>query len=170
MKYFVLVSVILAFFIFNLSDCKGKKKEETQISQQAAPTTEQAKKPESKEDVRLEEKDSEVSQKRIDTIAEEALKVEPEFKAEVKQEKKTKTEEEVQEAIDEDEPKSIKWNLEEAEEIEPPNFMWERKINDYIREIYLVDEERERNLIIDCLLYTSPSPRDRQKSRMPSSA
>ena len=24
--------------------------------------------------------------------------------------------------------------------------------------------------IIDCLLYTSPSPRDRQKSRMPSSA
>ena len=32
----------------------------------------------------------------------------------------------------------------------------------------------ERNVIraryIDCLLYTSPSPRDRQKSRMPSSA
>ena len=26
------------------------------------------------------------------------------------------------------------------------------------------------NLIVDCLLYTSPSPRDRQKSRMPSSA
>ena len=25
-------------------------------------------------------------------------------------------------------------------------------------------------LIMDCLLYTSPSPRDRQKSRMPSSA
>ena len=24
--------------------------------------------------------------------------------------------------------------------------------------------------VIDCLLYTSPSPRDRQKSRMPSSA
>src|SRR5678810_1096567 len=30
------------------------------------------------------------------------------------------------------------------------------------------DEEREQ--FIDCLLYTSPSPRDRQKSRMPSSA
>ena len=29
------------------------------------------------------------------------------------------------------------------------------------------DEESQRN---DCLLYTSPSPRDRQKSRMPSSA
>ena len=27
-----------------------------------------------------------------------------------------------------------------------------------------------KNLSIDCLLYTSPSPRDRQKSRMPSSA
>ena len=26
------------------------------------------------------------------------------------------------------------------------------------------------NMIWDCLLYTSPSPRDRQKSRMPSSA
>ena len=26
------------------------------------------------------------------------------------------------------------------------------------------------DLIVDCLLYTSPSPRDRQKSRMPSSA
>ena len=28
----------------------------------------------------------------------------------------------------------------------------------------------EQELPIDCLLYTSPSPRDRQKSRMPSSA
>ena len=37
------------------------------------------------------------------------------------------------------------------------------------------DVEHERavaifDLIEDCLLYTSPSPRDRQKSRMPSSA
>ena len=31
-----------------------------------------------------------------------------------------------------------------------------------------VGDERER--ITACLLYTSPSPRDRQKSRMPSSA
>ena len=28
----------------------------------------------------------------------------------------------------------------------------------------------ERMESLDCLLYTSPSPRDRQKSRMPSSA
>ena len=28
----------------------------------------------------------------------------------------------------------------------------------------------EQFKIYDCLLYTSPSPRDRQKSRMPSSA
>ena len=27
-----------------------------------------------------------------------------------------------------------------------------------------------RDHLVDCLLYTSPSPRDRQKSRMPSSA
>ena len=31
-------------------------------------------------------------------------------------------------------------------------------------------KERSLALIADCLLYTSPSPRDRQKSRMPSSA
>ena len=32
----------------------------------------------------------------------------------------------------------------------------------------LTEEEMDKPLI--CLLYTSPSPRDRQKSRMPSSA
>ena len=31
-------------------------------------------------------------------------------------------------------------------------------------------QELPKTLIIPCLLYTSPSPRDRQKSRMPSSA
>ena len=29
---------------------------------------------------------------------------------------------------------------------------------------------RDREVVYSCLLYTSPSPRDRQKSRMPSSA
>ena len=38
----------------------------------------------------------------------------------------------------------------------------EKKLSDQIR--------RESSKSIDCLLYTSPSPRDRQKSRMPSSA
>ena len=33
-----------------------------------------------------------------------------------------------------------------------------------------VTQEDIFNQINDCLLYTSPSPRDRQKSRMPSSA
>ena len=40
-----------------------------------------------------------------------------------------------------------------------------------LTELELIDRERrmvERR--ISCLLYTSPSPRDRQKSRMPSSA
>ena len=32
------------------------------------------------------------------------------------------------------------------------------------------DEGPGKNLVSFCLLYTSPSPRDRQKSRMPSSA
>ena len=34
----------------------------------------------------------------------------------------------------------------------------------------LVAVAKETDLQQDCLLYTSPSPRDRQKSRMPSSA
>ena len=34
----------------------------------------------------------------------------------------------------------------------------------------LFDELMEAGLLQVCLLYTSPSPRDRQKSRMPSSA
>ena len=33
-----------------------------------------------------------------------------------------------------------------------------------------LDVDQPRNLAKSCLLYTSPSPRDRQKSRMPSSA
>ena len=33
-----------------------------------------------------------------------------------------------------------------------------------------VNEGEDRVRIVNCLLYTSPSPRDRQKSRMPSSA
>ena len=36
--------------------------------------------------------------------------------------------------------------------------------------IDLIDEAGSRLRIKSCLLYTSPSPRDRQKSRMPSSA
>ena len=34
----------------------------------------------------------------------------------------------------------------------------------------LVDRVRNEGVSLGCLLYTSPSPRDRQKSRMPSSA
>ena len=34
----------------------------------------------------------------------------------------------------------------------------------------LVEKEHREDLVNTCLLYTSPSPRDRQKSRMPSSA
>ena len=35
---------------------------------------------------------------------------------------------------------------------------------------HFLDAEGIRRVREDCLLYTSPSPRDRQKSRMPSSA
>ena len=33
-----------------------------------------------------------------------------------------------------------------------------------------LDSQEDRVVTVGCLLYTSPSPRDRQKSRMPSSA
>ena len=36
--------------------------------------------------------------------------------------------------------------------------------------IVAMDRSTKKIIAIGCLLYTSPSPRDRQKSRMPSSA
>ena len=39
-----------------------------------------------------------------------------------------------------------------------------------VRYVGLDCGEKETRYVICCLLYTSPSPRDRQKSRMPSSA
>ena len=36
--------------------------------------------------------------------------------------------------------------------------------------VFVSGESRQEEIIAACLLYTSPSPRDRQKSRMPSSA
>ena len=50
--------------------------------------------------------------------------------------------------------------------------------NDFILPIFLIDGKNKKQEIksmpgvyrYTCLLYTSPSPRDRQKSRMPSSA
>ena len=41
------------------------------------------------------------------------------------------------------------------------------------RAVRILEEEKDKNpqgQLYNCLLYTSPSPRDRQKSRMPSSA
>ena len=53
--------------------------------------------------------------------------------------------------------------LSEAQKIEPDFEVGE----DVAEEVKLIDLGRRS---IFCLLYTSPSPRDRQKSRMPSSA
>ena len=39
-----------------------------------------------------------------------------------------------------------------------------------IADIFLVSDNSASNILIDCLLYTSPSPRDISGSRMPSSA
>ena len=42
--------------------------------------------------------------------------------------------------------------------------------NRTIKEVNLIPAMEVRDVLYSCLLYTSPSPRDRQKSRMPSSA
>eukprot|EP01017_Pseudomicrothorax_dubius_P016405 TRINITY_DN18628_c0_g1_i1.p1 TRINITY_DN18628_c0_g1~~TRINITY_DN18628_c0_g1_i1.p1 ORF type:complete len:106 (+),score=23.30 TRINITY_DN18628_c0_g1_i1:75-392(+) len=45
-----------------------------------------------------------------------------------------------------------------------------RNLEFELRQITFMNEPSLLVMIKDCLLYTSPSPRDRQKSRMPSSA
>ena len=48
------------------------------------------------------------------------------------------------------------------------------QVREYLEKFYILTRRKKipapRNDILGCLLYTSPSPRDRQKSRMPSSA
>ena len=46
----------------------------------------------------------------------------------------------------------------------------ERRIDPNRDRTFLVETVKPRGKYGNCLLYTSPSPRDRQKSRMPSSA
>ena len=50
-------------------------------------------------------------------------------------------------------------------------FSMEEDLGNMQMEIFDMKTQMNRiESLIDCLLYTSPSPRDRQKSRMPSSA
>ena len=49
-------------------------------------------------------------------------------------------------------------------------FAFFEKNTDYSEIVEIIKNRVEFKLTDDCLLYTSPSPRDRQKSRMPSSA
>ena len=53
---------------------------------------------------------------------------------------------------------SKKEDLEVVGEAENANGLWE------------ILDQKKVHIVLICLLYTSPSPRDRQKSRMPSSA
>ena len=46
--------------------------------------------------------------------------------------------------------------------------MWE--IREVMEHTTSINRETPMNQLKDCLLYTSPSPRDRTRSRMPSSA
>ena len=55
-----------------------------------------------------------------------------------------------------------KWLKSEGDTIEPGDIIAEIETDKATMEFEAIDD--------GCLLYTSPSPRDRQKSRMPSSA
>ena len=58
-----------------------------------------------------------------------------------------------------------------AEQIREPSYP--PMVEEWVRRTHGVDAESRQNIpcnLFFCLLYTSPSPRDRQKSRMPSSA
>src|SRR5674476_1555287 len=47
---------------------------------------------------------------------------------------------------------------------------WKEALDVIISEMNRIKEKYGPTALLYCLLYTSPSPRDRQKSRMPSSA
>ena len=51
--------------------------------------------------------------------------------------------------------------------VSKPSYRMSQIIND---DLVMVRAARQKVTLNNCLLYTSPSPRDRQKSRMPSSA
>ena len=57
------------------------------------------------------------------------------------------------------------------QQINRVNSMLEPIVREEFDSVYQADPEMTTNILNKiCLLYTSPSPRDRQKSRMPSSA
>ena len=63
-------------------------------------------------------------------------------------------------------PDKLKQELEHLDKSlqDPENWKNHSKLNALNKEKTTLEQK------LDCLLYTSPSPRDRQKSRMPSSA
>ena len=76
---------------------------------------------------------------------------------------------------------NVGFNVEEQEGINTSSSMqgseMEEKYRDFLRAFWRLSEQdgypvvlREFEQVISCLLYTSPSPRDVEESRMPSSA
>ena len=51
-----------------------------------------------------------------------------------------------------------------------PGELGKRIYNEISKEAWAQWQHKQTMLINDCLLYTSPSPRDKRQSRMPSSA
>jgi glucose-6-phosphate isomerase len=69
--------------------------------------------------------------------------------------------------------KEIKWDLKLPEETLIFDYIKGKKVSEIFTALYRGTKEaleKTDRPVITCLLYTSPSPRDRQKSRMPSSA
>src|SRR5665213_3112753 len=63
--------------------------------------------------------------------------------------------------------RSVRWAAPDDEILVVDNASPDQRLRDDLTRINL-DDPKMRLLLRDCLLYTSPSPRDRQKSRMPS--
>ena len=69
-----------------------------------------------------------------------------------------------QKALEDPRHPKMGWRYYSNEDVSEKNIDWEKlRVENLIPEF-------GKELSSDCLLYTSPSPRDRQKSRMPSSA
>ena len=66
--------------------------------------------------------------------------------------------------------KSNGFVLSEPDVLLDSDYIIERSGEKFRSSMLTFDKEDGKTMCLSCLLYTSPSPRDREKSRMPSSA
>ena len=72
--------------------------------------------------------------------------------------------------LDSEEPEAQEAAQDTEEALDKKDPWYKKRIDELTRDKHEARRQAERLGKLLCLLYTSPSPRDRQKSRMPSSA